>query len=345
MPTDHAEGGIIEAGGAAPGVDAPQATDVIEAPPSFGKQAMQLVVIPALIVVAVIALAVGLKVIVGASSDLDASIARLQQSGGMGKGPLGIQDPKYKQRWREAKHVADQITQITDPQEKKRLHDQLAGILRNSANGQEIELQVYLLAAIARLGQDGGLALIEQHLDDEHDLVAAGAVQGLMFWSNVEQVRVFTPEVVELLSRQDPQARIAAAWALGTLAQRGDQDVIRALDRAMEAASGDDRDAAWSAAIAQAKLGGDRGARVVSDLLLNREELAQLTVLDVGPDAGRPLTEARQDQVLILTLSHVPQIADSRVWQSVKHLADKDTNRRIRHEARKLMDARPPADD
>jgi hypothetical protein len=304
-------------------------------PPSFGRQLAQLVVIPALIVIACIAVAALFGKLAGAEADIHSHLARLKQDGGAGKMAFDLQDPRYKDRWLAAYNVATLIPGIKDPAERKAVSDALIQILQQHVTENEDLLQGYLLTAMGQLGQEGGLPIIVQKLQVPQDRIAEGAICGLLSWPDAQAARVALPQLAQCLSRQETVVAAQAAAALGALATSDDQAAIAALQQSLETPGSGRREVQWNSAVALARLGDARGSRLVAGLLLNRAELAKLPA-----DAGAPgatLSPALQDRVILSTLGAAGNMTDPEIWVRIEALAQDDPNPALRSAAKQLL--------
>lgn len=305
---------------------------------SWGLQIVQLVVIPAVIVVACVAIAVLFGRLAVARDTIDTHLLKLQQSSGAGRLALGLQDPRYKDRGLAAYNIATMIPGITDPKEKRRVGLALISILQENVSEDEHMLRSYLLLAIARLGYAGGLEVIIGHLTADHPRVLQGAIGALLSWPDRQEARQGLHELVALL--QDPNAtvRAAAAAALGQVARTEDQLVIDGLQQAMEESEGlPMREATWNAAVALARLGDPSGSRYVTQVLLNRQELSRMPAGESGPLSNKPMSARMQDRVMLSALASLGQTQDERIWDRIMQMADNDPSRSIRNAARQIV--------
>lgn len=342
-------------------------------PPSFTRQMAQLVIIPAVIVLACMLLAFGFGKLAGAKESIDSHLARLRQSSGVGRIALGLQDPRYKDRWLAAYNIATMIPH-TPSHQKQRLSRELIDVLDHYAQPDEQLLTGYLLLALGQLGQPDALQAIIRYLESPQTQARQGAIGALLSWPNPQQARVAIPALsTRLAADSDPLVQAQAAAALGELATPSDPGVTEALLQVMQAMGPDAREVRWNAAVALARLGDATGGRYVADVLLDRDTLAQQIATSSTPPAGRPLTAkelgAQQDRVILATLSALAKsqasppssgLETSRgervssggpsgeppggpmVWDKIKQLADKDPSPSVRGAAAKMLNNRPP---
>lgn len=333
-PTGQEPAGQEPQGLAMPGDNQPLGPP--PAPPSFTRQAVQLVAIPAIIVAVCVGMAVLFGVMAGASDSLGNHLLKLRQQSGMGKLPLGMQDPRYKDRWLAAYNIATMIPALKDPAEKQRLSADLADILEHNVNEDEPVLQSYLMLAVGQLGQPGGLDVIRNGMTAKHPRARQGAVSAALSWPDPNEARTLIPELIQRLIDDHPLVTSSAAAALGQLAQQDDPGVIPALHTALDTTDTAARDARWNAAIALARLDDPRGSEVVATVLLNREQL-HISLAGDTIDRGEA---AQQDRVILSVLTVADSMTDPRIWDTIKTLADGDPNRTIRKAAKQLIMAR-----
>lgn len=290
-------------------------------PPSFGKQAAQLVIIPAVIVILCIGMAVLFGKLAGGRDSIDNNLARLEQDSGGGRMPFGLQDPRYKERGLAAYNIATQIPAIRDPDQRRRISDRLITILRDHVGPTELELHVYLLTAVGQLGQEGGLAAIREWFKAPQAVSRQGAVRGLLSWPDAEAARDLIEEVVPLL-RDEPAVAAEAAAALGELAQPGDEATITALRQAMNILSSERREVQWNAAVALARLGDAQGSAFVAEVLLDPQALSKLPQAMDGPAAETTMSPGSQDRLMLSVLASAPDMKDERIWAKIQLIAD-----------------------
>lgn len=312
------------------------------AKPSFGKQMAQLVVIPAVITLAAVGIVVLFAQLGGQQDNIEDQLNRLRQSGGAGRMAYGLQDPRYKDRSFAAASLAEHIREVKDPAERQRISKELIDILDHNVAPEEEMMQIYLLIALGRLGQDDGLEAIIQRFNARESKTREGAIYGVAAWaddqSRLEQARRAVPGLTKLLADEVAVVRMQAAATLGTIAQPGDEAVTDALWEAAAGATGEDREVYWNAAVALARLGDPRGSQIVATLLLDRQALSQLTDTEQrGGRTGAMLSGRSQDQIILNTLKAAVTMTDPIVWDKIKALAEDDPSPAIRNAAKKLV--------
>ncbi len=324
-----------------PGDPTGPADEAPDAPPtSAAMQVGQLVIIPAVIVIVCVGLALLFGVLAGATDKIENHLVKLEQSSGVGKLRLGLQDPRYKDRWLAAYNVATMIPTIKDDAKKQQVSQKLIAILDNHVSDAEPVLQAYLLLAVGRLGCEGGLTTIAAHLDAEHPQARMGAINGVLSWPDITLARQLTDQIADALSDQSPQVRATAAAALGQLADSGDMRVTDALREAMTAMGDEYRDSRWNAAVALARLGDAEASRFVAKVLLDRDALHERLTAGLAANQPARTTQVAVDRVMLSVLAAANTMNDPGIWAKIEHLAEKDPSRTIRKAARQLTHTR-----
>ena len=322
--------------------------------PRIGRQLAQLIVIPALIVVAGILAALLFVWMASAEQTLDSDVAALRGCQGGGKGPMGFQNPSQKDCWYAAFRLADRIDRIDDAEQRRELSDSLIEILDTGLPQDTGLLHKWLFVAIGRLGQEGGLAELISGMKASNDLARQGAVEGLLNWVNLQEIaRGVLPDpsfdlLVQLLADQSPAVAELAAATLGEFAMPEHEYVVPALARVLEGEASGRRDVRWNAAVALARLGrhqprGEhatqvaKGSRIVAHLLLDREALALQRDGVVGDRANSPMAAGTQDYVILSTLLVAKDYTDDAIWDKIERLASEDQSRRVQTAARQRL--------
>lgn len=312
-------------------------------PPSYGRQIAQLVLIPAAIVIACLAAAAIFGGLVGQPDNIEDQLSRLRQTGGM-----------YKDRCLAAYNVATMIPAVK-PAERKELSDDLIKILETSIHEDDGQLQYFVILALGRLGQEGGLEPALKRAESKHEMVRVAVIGTLLYWSQIDmdQARRGLGALTKMLADPREPVRSQAAAAMSKLARPTDADAIVALHEAMASTGLDYREgtdnpndpprqfthARWNAAVALAVLGDEKGAAFVADILLNRDELAKLHGDITGRDAAT-LSPAEQDKVIARVLQQAAGMKDPRIWQRIKAMATDDPSMVIRKAASQLLQQR-----
>ncbi|MEX0776584.1 MAG: hypothetical protein WD042_12845 [Phycisphaeraceae bacterium] len=323
------------------------------APPSFGRQAAQLVIIPALIAIAAVTVWLIFGLLSARPDNIDDQMVRLQQSSGAGRMAGGLQDPRYKDRCLAAANIAAMLPTITDPAKRRGLHSDMVRILENNVSPNEAELHAFLLMAIGQLRQPEGLEVILSHADSKHSMVRNAVTLGIATWADQtrggaprkEPLPPLEPALVVLrryLGDPVPEVAQQAAAVLGELTTPQDMATIAELRQAMARPGEIFRELHWNAAVALARLGDAAGAHYVTALLLNREALAKLPAESTGPAApgpsgGRTLPPHDQDRIMLATLAGARGMDDPQIWATIEALAVNDPSVMVRKEAGALL--------
>lgn len=311
--------------------------------PGFGRQMAQLIVIPAVIALGCVVVALLFAYLTGRPDTVETQLLQLRQTSGLGRLPMGLQDPRYKDRGRAAASLAQSIRTLDDPDKRADISAQLADILSHDVGEQESTLRAYLLLALAQLGQPEALGLIVEHLDDPQPTAAIAAVRALLEYPDREAARSAIGPLRRAAGRSDANLRALVAAALGAMAVADDEQTKVVLREMMTSTGAADREARWNAAAALARLGDEQGTRVMAHLLLSREALARLG----GPGDPSAISKPGQTRIILAslgTLAIATDVIDPQVWASVRLLASDDPDITVRKQARQLLDGRSTAD-
>ena len=312
-------------------------------PTRLTTQLAQLVIIPALIVAAAIAAWMLFVWMASAEESLADQLVRLRGCGGGGRGPLGVQNPAYKDCWRAAFNIANRIGQIDDSAQRLDLHEDLVQILEMPGDDDASLLKTYLLVAVGRLGQPGGMSVLMRWLESPQADYRLGALKGVRLWPDRDlprtqrEARRAMPQLIRLLGDSDGDVASRAAAALGELATAADPDVQPALREALGSTRLARREVRWYAAIALARLGDERGTAIVAGTLLNREQLAREVDGITGDAAKRQMHPNTQDDIMLGALMFAADYTGDVIWDRISRLADSDPSRRVKKAALKVL--------
>ncbi len=328
-------------------------------PPSFGRQMAQLVIIPAVIAIAGIAVVMLFGVLAPSEETPEALVARIAQSGGVGKiGPFN--DPRNSERYRAAATLSRMLKADEVDQEKfPDLHAKLIKVIKPFESGSgaagslpadaalDPQLHGMVVYILSQLGQPGGLEVVAQRLDGSYEsIVQQFAILGVLQWPDREAATVHLPAVRDLLAERYPvELRTEAAWAVGALAKKGDTVSKDRLRAAMQTTESNSRTLRWNSAIALARLGDEQGGRFVADVLLNRDALADLPAAETGTDSTRKMPPAMQDHVILSTLHAVSEMTQPAVWASIERLENDPGNKEIAKQVDRLLRAKRESSD
>jgi len=340
MPGDAGGGAAGGQEGAAPaggGAGGGAAGDPpLPPPPSFGRQMGQLVIIPAAITVICILLALAFGLLAGRPDTLESQLLRLKQSSGAGRMAMGLQDPRYKDRGLAAANIAQMLPPAEKTEARRELADELTSILDENVHPDEKELVAYLLIAIGRLGQEGGLRTLLAWADSEHELIRQHVVRGILSWPDeAEAAEAAVEPLTRMVRDSSPAVGAEAAAALGALASGKDRAVLETLRWALEHGEAGRRIVAWNAAIALARLGDEEGNARVANLLLDRQALSELSA-QTGGGPGT-LDRVRVDHILISSIAAAEEMTSERIWSRIRTLAHEDQSLKVQNAAREVL--------
>ncbi len=311
-------------------LSSPSPTDE-PARPSFGRQVLQLVLIPALIVLAAVAVAYPIIRMVQVDASTESHLMALSRRGGL-----------ENDKWRAIHALATHVGSIKDSKLKSQLSEQLITVLRDSPAGEDGKIHRGIILLVARLQQPDSLEVIRGYGASEHVEVRRAVAMALLGWQDHEAARGAIGDLVVMADDPDVHVKGYAAKVLGTLAVPGDPGVVKSLLKLLDSDVLGAREASWDAAVALARMGNARASMIVADLLLDRQSLGQLpanpgTVGEGGTAARAAMGQNKQTMILLATLSAAGQMTDARVWDKIKRLADSDTNIAIRTAATQLL--------
>ncbi|MEE9212308.1 MAG: HEAT repeat domain-containing protein [Phycisphaeraceae bacterium] len=336
-PSDASDDGPVMPPSMSMPADAPPPPAVAAKPLSFGRQMVQLVVIPAVIVVVCVGVVALLSVLIVVPDSIDSYLLKLRASSGVGRLPGGFQDPRYKDKALAAYNLAQMIPSIEDPTQRQRISRELIDILDHNVDEQEDNLQFYLLMAIGQLGREGGLDAILARFDSDRPMVLEGAIGAVLSWPDPDNARRAIPQLVAVLGSASSVVRKEAAAALGALARPDDPGVIEALREAMTSVGSGMREVRWNAAVAAARLGDERASHRVAELLLNRQALATLPAAESGPDAQRTMSQPMQDQIMMSVLAAARTMTHPVVRDKIRQIADNDPSLAVKSAAKQVI--------
>jgi hypothetical protein len=167
-------------------------------------------------------------------------------------------------------------------------------------------------------------------------------VLATVYLAGYDEAEQAIPKLLSKLndSNEDVDVRIAAATALGPLAKPTDQRVIDALHGAMRDTDPRNIELVWSSALSLAQL----GQADVSDtilLLLDRNELSQVKVLDREQDPRNPtfrtLSDKEIERILINTMLGARGLEVDAVQQQIRKVAQTDPSVRVRAAGQEIL--------
>ncbi|MCC6907692.1 MAG: hypothetical protein IT430_07115 [Phycisphaerales bacterium] len=326
----------------------------------FGRQMLQLVLIPALIVGGVLAVWLVVVSLGGKAQSLGNVLETLSKTGGGA--------PADQERARTALSLLSIIEEASDPagpglsqEDEHRLASELPKIARLNRGGHE-ELSRAIMGTLGLLGDPSTVEVFREFLqsDDPDDWFAA--VSGLHGWrGDMAALRPLAPELLQVLRnaprptenpRDDRPIDSLVPITMSVLAvaaDPGDIAVREALAKELGAASGASRDIAWNAGTALAVMGDQRGIPVVMSLL-DRQWLSQQPY-DARVPEGRLIDPASQRKIITSTINVVVgfdprlkgfavRVESPAVWDLIAKLAADDPDSAVRAAAKAALDAR-----
>lgn len=315
----------------------------MEPPPSFGRQMAQLIIIPAVIALSAIGLFWLFGSIASTPENLQAQLARLRQSSGVGRVVADLQDPRYKDRCQAAFQISVMIEKLKAPAERLELSRQLVEVLEKHVHKDEEDLQYWLILALGRLGQEGALEAILARADSPLLKVRISVMGAIMMWTDHDMaaVRAVLPRIVALLKDPYSEVRELAAGTLSKVALPADVQLIEPLKEAMASVGVDPNSRLYQAtiiycALALATMDVEQGVVYVADVLLNRQALAGMRA-DISNKSDVLMNANDQDYTIAASLYYVHRMKDERIWSRVKELSENDPSRSIRKAALQLM--------
>jgi PBS lyase HEAT-like repeat len=324
-------------------------------PPSV-KLIVRLFLIPAIIV----ALAVGVMFLIGrlagSPPTFEEALNGLKSEGGERTADWLV-GPGAKQRYLYAQTLTDQMKQGMSEPERIETADKLIDLLNQYVHPEEGQVQNFVLLALGRVWQgqqNPSASAIESQQKVVQTLIRfAGsdnltarkaAVLAMCFMAGSSEAKSLEPVLMTKLldQKEDLDVRMAAATALGPIASPMDADVIDALHKAMNETAPENKELVWDAALSLAQLNQPDVADTIL-MLLNRDELDQLQVLDRETDpknpAFRPLNEQEKLRILINTMIGAQHLKVDSVQAKIKDLAKNDPSPRVRAEGVEIQQA------
>lgn len=311
-------------------------------PPSVGRQAAQLFIIPSLIVMAGMGVMILFVWIINHERSLRDDVAALRGCAGSGRGVAGMLEPAFKDCMSKAHGIANRIPSMTDPEARAALSEDLTELFEQDVTDEEGLLRQWLPMAIGQLGVKGSEGVLFQALEHQGEATRVGALKGLLAWPDQDAqragrtARAALPRVMPLLHDGTPDRVMFAAMLLGEIGLPEDEGLADHLVKVLGRDGLAWRDARWAAAVALARLGDRRGSRVVEAVLLDR---AVLATLPVGPEAkqGSTMPSPMQDRVIFQTLRSAGEMTDPAVVAKIRSLAADDVSPLVKKQARDLL--------
>ncbi|HPF40381.1 MAG TPA: HEAT repeat domain-containing protein [Phycisphaerae bacterium] len=317
-----------------------------EVPPMTATLMGRLFVVPALVVVSLLAVAV-VVISFGASpiekpNSVDELLRMIESDSGDRSLGNMVLSPKSKQTWQAAQELAIRF-------EKGRFGDEpiepmaqrLISLIRKrrdaaasdkiSAEDREsgVALQQFLILALAKLKTTSGLQATIEWLGDSDPQIRRIALQGIADMREMPEAKTALKAMYPLLEDDTPEVRIVAALAIAAVAPKGDKAAIQHI----EAMAWTDRDTQMNRATALAKLG-SVGGRIMMLNMLDRGYWRNLSPpTDESASAWRPLSEDEISARLIALAPIAATLNDAAIIEAITHLSKDDPSPQVRDAA------------
>ena len=333
------------------------ATAPLAEPPSV-KLIVRLFVIPLLIVGAAVGVMMLISLLAGSGASFEEALQRFKNPGGARTADWLV-GPAAKQRYLDAQTLVNQMKSgMTEPQ-RVALAAELSDIVANHTRPDEGEVQHFVLLALGRVWQRdpsqppmtspeavaSRKAVVEtllRHADAPELPTRKAAVLATVYLAGYDEAEQAIPKLIAKLSdsNEDIDVRIAAATALGPLANPTDTRAIDALQATMRDTDPRNVELVWSSALSLAQLNQPDVADTVL-LLLDRDELAQVKVLDREQDprnpAFRTLSDKEIERILINTMLGARDLEVDAVQQQIRKVAANDPSARVRAAGQEIL--------
>ena len=320
---------------------------------SFGRQMVQLALIPALIVAAVMGVWLLMTTLSGEQQSINSILSHLEAVPRLEDGG-GIADkPNRQEVFREALVMAGVIegeSMTAEVRENVRVRLEA---LAERHRGGDPDFLAFIMKALGTLADGRSVPVFDALLKSADTDDQYAALLGLYNWqgrADMTAARSLTGDVVALLHSNNNRIPVMAAAVLAGVAGKDDLVARDALAQVVDQAGPDNREEVWNAGCALAALGDERGVGVVL-ALLDREWLGEQADMD-HPESGRKLSEASQDKlmktVLNILVKFVPgkdddeghfvvRVDDAKVWARVGEIAESDPSDSVRAIAKELL--------
>lgn len=316
----------------------------------------RLFVVPALVVVVLLAVAV-VVILFGASPiEKPRSISELintieSDSGDRSLGNM-VLSPKSKQAWQAAQELAIRFEKgRLDGQSPEALADRLVKLVRDrrasaaeapagsDAKETGVALQQFLILAVAKLKTPSGLSATVDLLHDPDPQIRRIALQAIADMHSMSEARSALDQMYPLLKDSSEEVRIVAALAIASVAPRGDRTAIRRIE-SMQAVGIDSQ---MNRATALTKLGSMRGKTMMLNML-SRDYWQKLGGTTQSGVATRPLSSEEISARLIALAPIAASLGDADVTGAVRKLSESDESPQVRDAARSALSSPASAD-
>jgi hypothetical protein len=330
-------------------IPARQSTEPIE-PPSV-KLIVRLFLIPLVIVAIAVGVMFLIGLMAGSEPSFDEAMTRLRSAGGERTANYLV-GPASKQRYLDAKALADKMKEGMTASERVLVASQLIDIIDNHTSTSEGEVQHVLLLTLGRVWQQapGQSAMNSPEAVESRQKVAStllkyadsdslptrkAAILAMVYLAGQDQASGLIPRIIQKLEdpKEDIDVRIAAATVLGPMGTPQNKPIIDALNIAMHDTAPREAELVWSSALSLAELNQADVADTILKLL-DRDELSKLQYYDREKDprnpAFRTLSDQEQQRILINTMLGAKKLEVPAVQAQLKKLAASDPSPRVR---------------
>lgn len=317
-----------------------------QVPPMTATLMGRLFVVPALVVVSLLAVAV-VVILFGASPiEKPRSVAELMSviEADSGDRSLGdtVLSPKSKQTWQAAQELAirfekgrfdgEPIAPMADRlirliKDRRAQAIDVSGDDADQASG--VALQQFLILALSKLGTVSGLQASVDLLADPDPQIRRIALQAIANMRSLPEAEGALPRMYPLLEDPAAEVRIVAALAIAAIAPKGDKTAI---DR-IAAMTATDRDTQMNRATALARLGSSRGRHMMLNMLSRDYWRGLSSSAGDSGAAPQPLSDDEISDRLIAITPIAAGLDDAMVIDAVEQLSRSDPSPRVRDAA------------
>ena len=270
---------------------------------SFGVSVVQFFLIPALVVVACVALFMFFGWLV---AEEKSSLDHLRD----------IKTGSATKRWQAAFELAKQLNSLevegeSDREDVDALVPELIDVFE-TAERDDPRVRRYMALALGHVGDVRAMPVLLKALSDDD---AETRIYSIWALGSVGDPRAVGP-LMELAHHDDPGIRKMVVYSLGALHAEEARDTLRT------ALNDYEMDVAWNAAIALAQLGDDSGkGRILQ--MLDRDVLGSV----------EEMTEEQRAAAMMTAMQGAVLLGDPQLHARLEVIADSDPNLRVRQAA------------
>lgn len=315
--------------------------------------------VPLLIISFIVAIAIFIVLFFGSPSarparSLDEVLATLESNSGAKS--MGLLLPQEKALWQTALDLSQRLENKDEeltPEEVDEVAARVSQMIRadlehfesmpsfGKDRATQIELRTrrleFLIHALGRTERPEAVPTLIEIVEGRQEPYARIAMQQL---GNLHELpgarRAVRPVLDVVKSSEESETLLVGATVLSVLAEPGDAEVIETL---AELRLGDEGEVAWSAALALARLGSDRGRSTLLDLL-SRDFWSsgeRYRMIDTSGRVRRfPMPPQMIDQWLIAAIDAARHLNDADLWESVEKL-ESDPSLEVRARASEVL--------